>query len=124
MKLIETNFLLKQDADKMCVLITTGGMNPCHKGHVCMMQLAKDAVEAHGYTCIGGVLSPSHDKYVEPKCKVLKTSFENGDSRNKIADLMINDLDQELKKWLSVGLWETDLHHPNWQDFPVVFREL
>jgi len=99
-------------------------MNPCHKGHVRMMQLAKDAVEAHGYTCIGGVLSPSHDKYVQPKCDRLNTSFENGDSRNKIADLMINDLDQELKKWLSVGLWETDLHHPNWQDFPVVFREL
>jgi hypothetical protein len=64
MQMIENNFQIYSEAEKLCVLITTGAMNPCHRGHVKMMSLAKEEVEKHGWTCIGGVLSPSHDLYV------------------------------------------------------------
>jgi hypothetical protein len=54
----------------------------------------------------------------------MNTSFENGKVRSTIGSMMIADLDSDLQEWLSVGLWETDLNHKCWPDYPVVFKEL
>ena len=43
------------------MLLTTGAMNPVHIGHIKMMELAKQTVEADGWTVVQGILSPSHD---------------------------------------------------------------
>ena len=99
-------------------------MNPCHKGHLSMMELAKENVEAEGWTVIGGILSPSHDKYVQPKCHALKTQFENGEIRCTLANKIIEDLDPKLNQWLSIGTWETHPGHEYWPDYPIVFTEL
>lgn len=41
---------------------------------------------------LGGWLSPSHDTYVEPKCKRFKTPFVPAAGRTKLASLVINDV--------------------------------
>lgn len=50
------------------VLVTTGALCPVHKSHIEMMELARTELENRGCIVLGGYLSPSHDKYVQPKC--------------------------------------------------------
>jgi len=52
------------------VLLSTGGFFPIHKGHIHMMELARESIEKEGYSVVGGYLSPSHDSYMitKPYC--------------------------------------------------------
>jgi len=43
---------------KCCVLVTTGAMNPIHRGHVNMLFAAKDTMEAAGWHVISGFKLP------------------------------------------------------------------
>lgn len=52
---------------KKAIVFTTGGFSPVHTGHVEILEIARRAVEAHGYDVVGGFLSPSHDAYVDIK---------------------------------------------------------
>jgi nicotinamide mononucleotide adenylyltransferase len=46
------------------VLLTTGALNPVHRGHVAMFDKARVSLEAaFGLEVVGGFLSPSHDLY-------------------------------------------------------------
>ena len=49
------------------VLLSTGGFNPIHNGHLKMMEKAKKCLEENNYTVIGGFFSPSHEDYIKTK---------------------------------------------------------
>ncbi len=49
------------------VLLTTGAMNPAHRGHASMLHQARSRLEADGVAVLGAFVSPSHDAYVQPK---------------------------------------------------------
>ncbi|KAI1754531.1 hypothetical protein F4782DRAFT_34972 [Xylaria castorea] len=52
---------------KLTVLVTTGGFAPIHKGHIQMMETAKQELESHGIVVLGGYFCPDHDQYVSSK---------------------------------------------------------
>lgn len=105
------------------VLLSTGALNPPHRGHVKMIEQAKVALETeHGFAVIGAFLSPSHDMYVHPKCRRFKKPFAPGVDRCAMTSLVIQDTG--LESWLSVGRWESDLSHSYWPDYPVVLDAL
>lgn len=80
------------------VLLTTGGFDPLHEGHIKMMELAKKELEKKGYNIIGGYFSPSHDSYVLTKpynCR--KASERVAASQEYIKD----------SSWLMIDPWES-----------------
>jgi len=52
---------------KPAIVVTTGSFSPVHDGHIDMLEAGRRAVEAAGYTCVGGFLSPDHDDYISEK---------------------------------------------------------
>jgi len=118
---IHSDELKTKDIDpkkKLCVLLTTGAMNPVHRGHVAMMTHAKDALELfHGFVVVGGFISPSHDLYVGPKSK-WGEEFANAQDRVAMCRLAVEGVD-----WLEVGTWEAR-EIGMWPDFPVVLDNL
>ena len=42
------------DEEKPVVLLSTGGFDPIHDGHIYMMEFAKETLEKNGYKVIGG----------------------------------------------------------------------
>eukprot|EP00747_Dinoflagellata_sp_TGD_P073957 gnl/TRDRNA2_/TRDRNA2_158133_c1_seq1.p1 gnl/TRDRNA2_/TRDRNA2_158133_c1~~gnl/TRDRNA2_/TRDRNA2_158133_c1_seq1.p1 ORF type:complete len:293 (-),score=63.89 gnl/TRDRNA2_/TRDRNA2_158133_c1_seq1:60-917(-) len=100
------------------VVITTGAMNPIHKGHVQMLRQAKMRLEKSGYAVLAGWISPSHDLYVLPKAKSLKTPGLRSAFRTRLAELAVAD-----DAFTSVGLWES-AQRGHWPDFPEVVTEL
>ncbi len=50
------------------ILMTTGSFAPFHRGHLEMMETAKQCAEQYGFNVIGGYISPAHDEYVSVKC--------------------------------------------------------
>lgn len=86
------------DEEKPVVLLSTGGFDPIHDGHIYMMEFAKETLEKNGYKVIGGYFSPSHPSYVstKPFCKI--NAYER------------LDLCQECVKnsdWLMIDPWES-----------------
>lgn len=80
------------------VLLSTGGFDPIHDGHIYMMEFAKEALEKKGYNVIGGYLSPSHESYVSTKPYYKINAYER------------LDLCQECVKdsnWLMIDTWES-----------------
>lgn len=80
------------------VLLTTGGFDPIHEGHIYMMDFAKKILEKNGYDVVGGYVSPSHESYVSTKPYYKINPYER------------LDLCQETiknSKWLSIDPWES-----------------
>ena len=50
-----------------CVILSTGSFCPAHKGHIEMMEKAREACENAGYDVVGGYFAPDHDEYVLSK---------------------------------------------------------
>lgn len=89
---------LKDSKKNPVVLLTTGGFDPIHDGHIYMMEFAKEALEKEGYDVIGGYLSPSHESYVSTKPYYKINAYER------------LDLCQECVKdsqWLMIDPWES-----------------
>lgn len=87
-----------KEAEKPVVLLTTGGFDPIHDGHLYMMDFAKKVLEEKGYNVVGGYLSPSHESYVSTKPYYKINAFER------------LDLCQECVKdseWLMIDPWES-----------------
>lgn len=100
------------------VLVTTGAMNPPHRGHLQLLRQAHERLEAHGYCVLGAWMSPSHDGYVQPKAKSLGTPGLSAPFRLEAAERTAADDDI-----VSVGRWEATF--PGlWPDFPKVHQEL
>lgn len=80
------------------VLLTTGGFDPIHEGHLYMMDFAKKVLEKRGYNVVGGYLSPSHETYVSTKPYYKINTFERLDlCQEKVKD----------SKWLMIDSWES-----------------
>jgi len=108
----------KEKANKLCVVLTTGAMNPPHQGHAQLLRQARARLEALGHTVLGGWVSPSHDLYVGPKARRLGTVHLSADLRIYLARSLVQGDD-----FLSVGTWEA--RFPGfWPDFPEVAQTL
>ncbi|CAE7473347.1 unnamed protein product [Symbiodinium natans] len=101
-----------------CVLLTTGAMNPPHKGHAQLLRQAADRLHREGYCVLGAWMSPSHDDYVGPKACRLGTLHLSSGLRLKLAHLMVSEDDL-----VAVGSWEANVTG-RWPDFPEVAVEL
>jgi nicotinamide mononucleotide adenylyltransferase len=53
------------------VLVATGSFNPPTYMHLRMFELARDALNAEGYSVIGGYMSPVNDAYKKRVCSFL-----------------------------------------------------
>lgn len=83
---------------KPVVLLTTGGFDPIHEGHLYMMDFTKKVLEKNGYSVVGGYFSPSHPSYVSTK------PFYKINAYQRL------DLCQECVKdsnWLMIDPWES-----------------
>ena len=100
------------------VLLTTGAMNPIHRGHVAMLESAAkqiDATPGRG-TVVGGFLSPSHDDYLAGKFGPRK--FLPATTRLACAAAALRG-----HPLVRLGAWEAQ-REGRWPDFPVVCRAL
>jgi len=78
------------------ILITTGGMNPVHIGHIRMMELAKEKLESEGHFVAGGFIVPDHDEYIDyKKCKRYSREYRVAAVSNATKD----------SDWLEVSPW-------------------
>lgn len=95
-KIIEN--MKNKDIQKPVVLLTTGGFDPIHEGHIYMMDFAKKILEKNGYNVVGGYLSPSHESYVSTKPYYKINPYERLD----LCQETIKD-----SEWLSIDPWES-----------------
>lgn len=98
---------------KRCVLITTGSMNPVHKGHVHMLEQAKAHLETQGWTVCKGLISPSHDHYLMGTGKPFLSSSVR---------LELINLATEHHPWIASASWEA--RQNGFVDFPSVVKAL
>ena len=105
--------------NKLCVLVTTGAMNPVHRGHVHMLSAARTTIEAEGWHVLAGFISPSHELYVKPKCERFKTPYMSTSDRLELVRLAVQDSD-----WLDAGAWESSPTHARWPDFGPTVENL
>ncbi|OLP97536.1 Nicotinamide mononucleotide adenylyltransferase [Symbiodinium microadriaticum] len=101
-----------------CVLLTTGAMNPPHKGHAQLLRQAAERLQREGYCVLGAWMSPSHDDYVGPKAFRLGTLHLSSGLRLQLAHFMVREDDL-----VAVGSWEANVTG-RWPDFPEVAAEL
>jgi nicotinic acid mononucleotide adenylyltransferase len=112
------------------VLLLTGALNPIHRAHLHALEASKAAIERDNYEVIGGFISPSHDKYVQPKMRAQRLDPKNLDNQKEYFGLEAKHRIECVKlalannKWIDVGYWESSVHQKNWPDYPEVTREL
>lgn len=87
-----------KDIQNPVVLLTTGGFDPIHEGHLYMMDFAKKVLEENGYNVIGGYLSPSHESYVSTKPYYKINAYERLD----LCQECVKD-----SKWLMIDPFES-----------------
>jgi len=107
--------------EKVCVLLTTGSLNPIHKGHVHMMNRSKKGLEDRGWTVWTGFVSPSHDLYLKSKQRrgrLGPLDVASAEHRLAMSELAIKE-----HPWLQVGRWETSVLG-YWPDYPEVIDYL
>ena len=89
---------IRDDRQRIAVLLTTGGMAPIHNGHIEMMEKAREIVEKRGYEVFGGYFAPGHDSYVGQKYG--GTAAIPAEHRCAMVELACQDSD-----WLSCDPW-------------------
>lgn len=114
---IERNLALPARG-RRAVLLTTGALNPVHRGHVAMFDKAKDAlVSEHNLEVVGGFLSPSNDLYLLDKYGH-SSMFYSAEKRLQMCLAATKD-----HPFLSVGSWKSFVPD-RWPDFPEVTENL
>ena len=119
--------LARAPRGRRCVLLTTGALNPVHRGHVAMFDRARDALEAeYGLDVVGGFLSPSHDTYLSGK--YLSGKRLSGKHRDETffpaaQRLALCAAATEDHPFLAVASWESSVSG-QWPDFPEVTATL
>jgi nicotinic acid mononucleotide adenylyltransferase len=102
---------------KKAILLTTGAMNPAHRGHAAMLVSARDRLRAAGWSVERTILSPSHDRYLLGKYQVPTLRCSRAD-RLELARRVLRDAPNAAD--IEVGEWESDPRHLGWFDFPEV----
>eukprot|EP00760_Papus_ankaliazontas_P002607 PhM_4_TR1117/c0_g1_i1/m.25725/K06210/NMNAT; nicotinamide mononucleotide adenylyltransferase len=112
---------LISSSDELTVLLTTGAMNPPHRGHVEMLERTARSIATNvpSVRVIAGFVSPSHMKYVQPKSQRLRTIYFPSEARVDLCSRMLAE-----HQLLRCGTWESHSSHNHWPDFPVVARSL
>ena len=87
-----------KDCPNPVVILSTGGFDPIHEGHLIMMDFAKEVLEKNGYNVVGGYISPSHEHYLSTKPYYKLNSFERLD----LCQECVKDSD-----WLMIDPWES-----------------
>lgn len=100
------------------VLVTTGGMNPVHKGHIGILHQAAARLREQGFAVVAAFLSPSHDGYLQPKAKSQGTIGLSAHFRVALARKMLAS-----DPYVQVGSWEA-FFPGSWPDFPEVCQAL
>jgi len=96
--------ILEENINKenLAIIVTTGSFSPIHNGHLYSLELAKKYVESLGYNILQGVISLSHDKYVDFKndgiCKM---------DVSKRTDFVYNFIKD--KEWIKVDRFEGEM---------------
>ena len=98
------------------VLLTTGSFSPLHRGHLKMMELARERLEAAGRRVAGGYFSLSHDQYVS-------TKYAGAAALSVTHRLQICHEALAESDWLSVDPWEAR-EAPVSLNFSDVYRRL
>ena len=88
----------ENDQRERVVLVTTGGMSPVHKGHLAMMEAAREIAQERGYAVVGGYLTPGHDSYVGQKYN--GSAAIHAEHRIRMVELATNESD-----WLECNPW-------------------
>eukprot|EP00811_Abedinium_folium_P033655 NODE_6602_length_1656_cov_6.485939.p1 GENE.NODE_6602_length_1656_cov_6.485939~~NODE_6602_length_1656_cov_6.485939.p1 ORF type:complete len:439 (+),score=129.48 NODE_6602_length_1656_cov_6.485939:84-1319(+) len=101
------------------VVLTTGGMNPLHRGHVQLLHQARWRLEAEGYGIVGMWLSPSHDTYLQRKAQALRTIGLSAPFRLELARRAVMS-----DQFVAIGNWGASPERSGWPDFPVVAKAL
>lgn len=109
------NGLPVSSESKPVVMLSTGGFSPIHRGHLAMMEKAKEALEKSGRLVLGGFLSPSHDSYVGSKPI----------GRHLSSQQRVHLCQKATRKstWLDVDPWES-CYVPSAINFTDVIRRL
>ena len=104
---------------RLVVLLTTGALNPVHRGHLRMLHLARAALEAApgNALVLGGLLSPSADVYV--RGKRLASWYLAADRVDMVGRAVAEDGSAEF---LQCDPWESERRV--FVDFPEVRRLL
>ncbi len=114
--------LARAPRGRRCVLLTTGALNPIHRGHVAMFDRARDVLESeYGLDVVGGFLSPSHDSYLSGKHlsgKHRDETFFPAAQRLALCAAATED-----HPFLAVASWESSVSG-RWPDFPEVTATL
>lgn len=76
--LLTLPIVLPKTEKKVAVIISTGSFSPLHSGHIEAIKLTKKLAESEGYEVTQGIVSLSHDGYVNVK--------NNGTVRNHITN--------------------------------------
>ncbi len=102
-KLLKNLSLLRSQtpSKRPIVLLTTGSMNPIHKQHYNIFELAKRELESKlpEAKVIAGYISPSQDLYVEGKLGKYAIPIND---RIEMCKLAVQESD-----WIDVDLWES-----------------
>lgn len=81
------------------VLLTTGSFAPLHSGHMEMMERAFVRASEAGFYVLGGLVSPSHDVYVDTK--------QDGLAQMPIGErLEVVQRHVENHPWMACEMWE------------------
>ena len=99
---------------KQIVLLSTGGFNPIHAGHIEMMELAKKELEKRNFDVIGGYFSISHSDYINTKKNVKNNQFE----RIENAQLAVAN-----HNWLMIDPFES-IFMPTYVNFTEIIKRL
>ena len=109
---------------KNVILLTTGALNPVHKGHINSLKLAQDYLENNGFNVEKIYLSPSSDIYLKNKLNNGRIDYYyNFEDRLKMCKLAIDDFKKENdnnKYNIEVSDWEG--RQPKFVDFPDVIK--
>ena len=100
------------------VLLMTGALNPIHRGHVAMMETARAHLEAQDIPVIGGLISPSNDRYLQPKYRRSGSRVFTAWQRLAMCRAVVRTCD-----WLDCAAWEASVPD-RWPDFPEVIDTL
>jgi nicotinic acid mononucleotide adenylyltransferase len=82
---------------RYAVLVTSGAFCPIHKGHLQMMESARQEAERRGWNVVGGFFTPDHDGYVSVKCGQQTLSAPKRVYLAQVAT--------EESEWLAVDPW-------------------
>mmetsp|Transcript_90768 Transcript_90768/g.143449 ORF Transcript_90768/g.143449 Transcript_90768/m.143449 type:complete len:257 (+) Transcript_90768:55-825(+) len=101
------------EAKDVAVILTTGAMNPAHRGHAQLLHQAAARLSEAGYHVAGAYLSPTHDGYVQPKAMRMGTVGLSNSFRLEVARRTV--LHDDL---VALSPWECS--QPGFVDFPHV----